>query len=103
MNISEVNDWKRLGRKMVDFIFTKLVQVNDRISITEYCLDIKVICNLIEKANRESIIRKELMNSIKARDQNITALLLPCLRKSIQRVKCLKKEKVFIVLYKGGS
>lgn len=41
------------------------------------------------------------MSSIKARDQTINALMIPCLRKAIERVKNLKKEKIFITLVKG--
>lgn len=43
------------------------------------------------------------MSSIKARDQTINALVAPCLKKSIDRAKNLKKEKVFLVFLKAGE
>jgi len=52
MGVQQINDWKRKAREMADHIFNKLVKGNDRISIIEYCLDIKIVCNLIEKGNR---------------------------------------------------
>lgn len=32
---------------MADHIFNKQIRDNDRVSITEFCMDIKVVCNLI--------------------------------------------------------
>lgn len=91
MGVQEINTWKRKARKMAEHIFNQLIKENDRISIIQYCLDIKIVCNLIQKGNREKILKKELMSSIKARDQTINALMTSCLKKSIDRVRSLKK------------
>lgn len=62
----------------------------------------KVICNLIEKGTSETMLKKELMGSIKARDQTIYSQLVPNLKKVIDRTKNLKKDKIYITFLKEG-
>lgn len=50
--INDINIWKKKGRKMADAIFNSLIKNNDRVSIIQFCLNIKIVCNLVEKANR---------------------------------------------------
>lgn len=46
-NIIQINKWKNKGRKMAETIFNTLVTNNDRVSIVQFCLNIKIICNLV--------------------------------------------------------
>lgn len=102
MAINEFNLWKTKARKAADYIFENYIDKKDRISISQFCKDLKVICNLIEKGNNKSMLKKQLMNSIKARDKNIFSSFLLNLSKAIDRVKNLKKQKIFIIFLKEG-
>lgn len=55
---SQPNEFKWKMRKMSEFIFNKMIQGCDRLSILEYCLNIRVVCSLIEKSKSESTLRK---------------------------------------------
>lgn len=52
MSNEDVSQWKKKARAMAEHIFNTQVENTDRVSITEFCLDIKIICNLVEKGNR---------------------------------------------------
>jgi len=52
MSNEDVSQWKKKARSMAEHIFNTQVENTDRVSITEFCLDIKIICNLVEKGNR---------------------------------------------------
>lgn len=103
MDAREVSIWKREARAAAEYILENHVEDSDRVSITEFCLDIKVVCNLVEKGNRDKMLRKELLAAMKAREQSIVANVLPCLRKCVERVGHLKNEKVFLLFLKDGA
>lgn len=46
------------------------------------------------------MLKKELMSSIKARDQTIYSHLIPNLRRAIERTKNLKNQKIFLIFLK---
>ncbi len=49
LSMKEYTDWKSKTKKMCEFIFDNFINQKDRISINEFCNDIKIICNLLEK------------------------------------------------------
>lgn len=103
LDAREVSIWKKKARAAAEYILNTHVGEDDRVSITEFCVDIKIVCNLIERRNRQKILQKELMASIKAREQSVVASVLPCFRKSVERVSHLKGEKVFLLFLKDGD
>lgn len=46
-NINDINLWKKKSRKMADAIFNSLIKSNDRVSIIQFCINIKIVCNLV--------------------------------------------------------
>lgn len=58
MTMSEFNEWKSKARKMIEYIFDNHISAKDRIGINEFCNDLKIVCNLIEKRNNESMLKK---------------------------------------------
>lgn len=64
---------------------------NDRVSIIEFCRELKINCSLIEKQTQEKMLRKELLNSMKTRETKGYANVMKCLRKVVERVAHLEK------------
>ncbi len=49
------------------------------------------------------MIKKELLNSFKTREQLVSSEFVPCFSRAVERVRNLKKEKVFLIFFKKGE
>lgn len=58
MSRDDFADWKSKSRKMAEFIFDRFIQPKDRIGISEFCHDLKVVCPLIEKSANEHMLKR---------------------------------------------
>jgi hypothetical protein len=103
MKGNEVSEWKTKARRMATYIFDNHMKGRDRIGISEFCHEVKVVCNLIEKGTSTNMLRKEVKAAIKVRGQVVYSQLVPNVQKVVERTKNLKKEKVFLFFLKRGE
>jgi hypothetical protein len=76
---------------MATYIFDNYILPKDRIGINEFCIDLKVVCNLIEKETSANMLRKEVKASIKVRGKVIYSQLIPNLERAITKTKNIKR------------
>ena len=102
MDTMDIKNWKKNARQLAEKIFSSYIRPDDRISILEFCNDLKIISNLIEKQSQTKIIKKELLNSIKCKEAKCSSFPLQNLEKALERVSHLQREKYFIIFLKRG-
>ena len=58
MDNTDIKNWKKNAREQAETIFNKYIRADDRISIIEFCNDLRIVSNLIEKQSQTKIIKK---------------------------------------------
>jgi hypothetical protein len=74
--------WKKKSKELSEYIYNSFVKDDDRMSIIEFCSNLKINVSLISKKNQSKLLKKELMASIRTRKDKSLSDPMYCLKKA---------------------